>query len=103
MVGVLWALVSAVLIVGSALAVYEYRMYTPAQLARAPLLSKVHLAGILLMGAVGVGFLVSSVSGWFQWWMVSVVSVGALLVVLVQQWMHRQMGVERSPLVERFE
>lgn len=102
MLGVLWGLISAVLIAGSVFGVYEYRAYAPEQLARAPLLAKVHLAGVVLMGAVGLGGLAWLAVRGFQWWFGSLVSVLALLVVLVQQQLHRKMGVERSPLAERF-
>lgn len=102
MLGVLWVLVSVVLVLGSVLGVYEYRAYTAEQLSRAPLLSKVHLAGVVLAGAVGIGVLAWTLLRGFEWWFATLVSVTALLVVLVQRRMHRKMGVERSPLVERF-
>lgn len=94
----------AVLLVGAAvLGVYEYRLYTPAQRARAPRLSTVYLVGMVLEGVAGLGILVWVATGrWPPWAFFGAAGASALLLVLVERWMLRAMERDESPLSERF-
>lgn len=103
MLDIVWAAFSLLLVAGGVVGMYEYRAYTPEQRSRAPTLSKAFLAAVALMGVVGLwGLAWAVVYGFHSWAAMTLAGTVALPVTLVQWRMHRKMGVDRSPLFERF-
>ena len=101
MIDVFHGLLATIVVVAGVACAYEARSYTDEQRARVPRLWKAYLAcGPLLVvtgGAVIVGLLLGS----DVWTVNGIVSLVAALPCLVQYLLHRELGIERSPMGDR--
>lgn len=97
------AAASFVLLAVAVVGLYEYTLYTPEQRERAGVAARVYFVAWIVAvkaGLAGVG--ASLLYGRANWLAVSLIAVLAGLLAPIQFWMHRRMGVEDSPLVERY-
>lgn len=102
MIAVLVGLVSLVAVVAGPLSLYEFRLYTAEQKARARRLARVYLGVVLLLVAVGlVGLASAAVGAVNSFAYFGILALLAAMHAVVQNRMHRKMGVEGSPLVDR--
>ncbi|MBZ6493562.1 hypothetical protein [Natrinema longum] len=93
---------SALYVVQGVLGLAEQRIYTTAQRASEPLLSRLHLVSSIAFTVCGIAS-----ASWVHWngipttWYPTILACGMLVSILVQGRMYRAMGVSHSPVIDR--
>lgn len=93
---------SALYVVQGLLGLFEQRIYTDTQRARAPLLSRLHLLLSIVLTIAGVASaLWVYLNGLPTIWYPTILSCGVFVQIVVQGQMYRAMDVPHSPVIDR--
>ncbi|WP_436346905.1 hypothetical protein [Natronorubrum sp. FCH18a] len=101
MLSVLYGSISLVFVLGGVVCAYDACSYTDEQRARAPRLVRAYLGSGLLLSVVGLASLAWIVGGGSVWVAGVLLPAVSALPCLVQNRLHKQLAVDRSPLTDR--